>query len=177
MTGKSPARLHMTIWREVPWFPPRDRKLLPPITVADLPHTEVSIARVLHEAGYLTALVGKWHLGDPAHYPETHGFDINIGGTLWGIPPTDLLPLSRTRGVGRDPLRATPGRGQDGRVPHRPPDRRGPEDHRPGGDRPFFLYLAHHAVHIPMEAKRTDGRRYRSNSMPAWSTRNGTYAA
>ena len=53
---------------------------------------------ISRSAGYLTALVGKWHLGDAAHYPETHGFDVNIGGTHWGAPQTFFWPY---RGTGR----------------------------------------------------------------------------
>ncbi len=49
MTGKSPAKLHITIWREDALVPPRDRKLLPPVTVADLPHSEVRLRGLLHD--------------------------------------------------------------------------------------------------------------------------------
>ena len=86
MTGKAPARLHITIWREGSANPPRNRRLLPPVAVSDLPHSEITLAERLQAAGYLTALVGKWHLGDAAHYPETQGFDVNIGGTLSARP-------------------------------------------------------------------------------------------
>ena len=86
MTGKAPARLHITIWREGSANPPRNRRLLPPVAVSDLPHSEITVAERLQAAGYLTALVGKWHLGDATHYPETQGFDVNIGGTLWARP-------------------------------------------------------------------------------------------
>ena len=67
MTGKYPARLHMTIWRESSGTPPLKRPVIPPITVGDLPHAETTIAEVLHEAGYMTAHVGKWHLGGASH--------------------------------------------------------------------------------------------------------------
>ena len=39
MTGKCPARLHMTIWAEAAADPPRNRRLLPPVAVANLPHS------------------------------------------------------------------------------------------------------------------------------------------
>ena len=57
-----------------------------------MPHEQVTIAEVLKKAGYFTAHVGKWHLGDAAHYPETQGFDVNIGGTFWGAPTTFFYP-------------------------------------------------------------------------------------
>jgi len=41
-----------------------------------LPVSETSIARLLKEAGYTTALSGKWHLGYDAKFsPNRHGFD------------------------------------------------------------------------------------------------------
>ncbi len=81
LTGKHAARLRITIWAEGSRGGPKDRKLLEGQSRHDLPHTETTLAKHLQAAGYLTALVGKWHLGDADHYPETHGFDVNIGGT------------------------------------------------------------------------------------------------
>ena len=84
MTGKHAARLHFTIWREGAIEEgPKNRKLREAPSIFNLPHNETTIAKHLQSAGYLTALVGKWHLGDWQHYPETHGFDVNIGGTGW----------------------------------------------------------------------------------------------
>ena len=105
MTGKFPASLHMTVWREAALDPPRNRRLLPPICVPNLPYAETTIAKRLHDAGYLTALVGKWHLGDAAHYPENFGFDVNIGGTQWGCPATFFYPY---RGMFDDEPRYVP---------------------------------------------------------------------
>jgi arylsulfatase A-like enzyme len=59
---------------------PRDRKLVPPVALADLPQKQ-TLAEVFHSAGYRTAIVGKWHRRC-GQYPETRGFDYNIGGTL-----------------------------------------------------------------------------------------------
>ena len=73
LTGKTPARLHMTIWREASGNPPLKRKVVPPVTVGDLPHEEVTLAEVLHDAGYYTAHVGKWHLGGASYYRKRTG--------------------------------------------------------------------------------------------------------
>ena len=86
LTGKHPARLHMTIWREAAHHPPLSRKLLTPRTMDHLPHSEVTLGEVFKQAGYVTAHIGKWHLGTAEHYPQTQGYDYNIGGTLWGGP-------------------------------------------------------------------------------------------
>ena len=177
MTGKCPARLHMTIWRESALEPPRSFPLLPPVTVADLPHSETSIAKHLQAAGYLTALVGKWHLGDAAHYPETHGFDVNIGGTLWGAPNTFFFPYSGSATY--DEFRYVPHL-EFGRPGEYLTDRLTDEALKiidRAGERPFFLYLAHHAVHTPIEAKAADVDHFVEEFSEKSVHRNAAYAA
>jgi arylsulfatase A-like enzyme len=46
-----------------------------------LPLQERTLAQALHEAGYETAITGKWHLGefDPAYLPTARGFDHQYG--------------------------------------------------------------------------------------------------
>lgn len=46
-----------------------------------LPLQERTLANALKDAGYTTAIVGKWHLGefDPAYYPRARGFDHQHG--------------------------------------------------------------------------------------------------
>jgi len=45
-----------------------------------LPVEETSIARILKDAGYATAICGKWHLGyEPKFFPLKHGFDFWFG--------------------------------------------------------------------------------------------------
>ncbi|HID24239.1 MAG TPA: DUF4976 domain-containing protein, partial [Planctomycetaceae bacterium] len=178
LTGKSPARLHMTIWRESAKNRVFNRKLLPPDTVADLPHREVTIAEALQPAGYVSAHVGKWHLGGFTHYPQTMGFPIAIGGTGWGAPQTFWWPYS--------------GRGRFGNefryVPHL-------EWGEPGEyltdrltteaidvierlkDRPFFLYMCWHTVHTPIEGKPELVEKYRRRLKPGLHHQNIEYAA
>ncbi|MCA9051339.1 MAG: sulfatase-like hydrolase/transferase, partial [Planctomycetaceae bacterium] len=98
LTGRHAARLRMTIWSEGSLSGPKNRRLLQAESLHDLPHEEVTLAELLQSAGYLTASIGKWHLGDADHFPETQGFDINIGGTHWGAPHTFFHPY---RGRGR----------------------------------------------------------------------------
>ncbi len=177
MTGKHPARLHMTVWRENSLNPPRNRKMLPPDTVSDLPLEEVTIAEVLKSAGYYTAHVGKWHLGGAEYYPETQGFDANIGGTLWGAPYTFFYPYKGLRKPGE--LRY---------VPHL-------ELGKPGEyltdrltdealhimdtvqDQPFFLHLAYHTVHTPIEGKEELVKYYKNKIKPDMKHQNAGYAA
>ncbi len=46
-----------------------------------LPLTERTLANALHDAGYATAITGKWHLGEfePAYLPTARGFDHHYG--------------------------------------------------------------------------------------------------
>ena len=98
LTGRHAAESHMTIWSEGSLGGPQNRKLLQADSLHSLPRTETTLAKHLQQAGYLTALVGKWHLGDADHYPETHGFDVNIGGTHWGAADL-LVAVPRHRAV------------------------------------------------------------------------------
>jgi arylsulfatase A len=178
LTGKHAARVGITIWAEGSLAGPTNRRLLQADSKHNLPHTEITLAKRLHDAGYLTALVGKWHLGDADHFPETHGFDVNIGGTHWGAPQTFWWPYT-----GSD--RAGPGFRY---VPHlefgQPgeylTDRLTEEalrviDHAAG--RPFFLFLSHHAPHIPIEAKLADVDHLAAKIRPAFHHQNAVYAA
>lgn len=75
MTGKSPAALHWT--KAAP--PEAGRKLTEPRNIKNLSVDEVTIAELLHQAGYATAHYGKWHIGGGG--PEKHGFDESDGDT------------------------------------------------------------------------------------------------
>ena len=54
---------------------------IPPGSPLGLPDQEVTIAEVLKKAGYSTAMIGKWHLGDKHDYnfPTSQGFDSYYG--------------------------------------------------------------------------------------------------
>jgi arylsulfatase A-like enzyme len=178
MTGKYPARLHMTTWYEASQKPPMNKKLIPPVTVGDLPLTETTVAEVLHEAGYLTAHVGKWHLGSAGFYPENQGFDINIGGTFWGAPQTHFYPYKGTKYFGSEARY----------IPHL-------EWGKPGEyladrlttealdimskarEQPFYLNLWFHSVHVPAEAPESLVESYKQKLHPGLHHTNATYAA
>ena len=177
MTGRHAARVHMTIWSEGSLKGPTNRKLLQADSLHSLPHTETTFAKHLQDAGYLTALVGKWHLGDGDHYPETHGFDVNIGGTHWGAPQTFWWPY---RGTGRfgSEYRYVPHL-EFGKEGEYLTDRLTDEALKVidnAGDNPFFLYLSHHAPHTPIEAKPDDVKYFESKLRPEMRHQNPTYA-
>ena len=72
---------------------PRDGQVLRPISPYGLHPDEITIAEVLKEQGYATAMVGKWHLGDQDVFlPTRQGFD-----WFYGVPYSDDM----TQAVGR----------------------------------------------------------------------------
>lgn len=178
MTGKHPARLRMTIWSEGAINPPRDRKPLPASSSPDLPLAEVTIAERLRDRGFRSASVGKWHLGGPIHYPEAQGFDVNIGGSLWGAPPTYFYPYRGALDNTKE-IRYVPGL-SGGKTGEYLTDRLTDEGVRflqSCAGEPFFLYLAHHSPHTPIEAKAEKIEKYKSRIRPSMQHRNATYAA
>ena len=177
MTGKHPARLHMTVWREAAKNPPLQQRLLPPVTADSLPHEEITLAEVLREGGYVTAHVGKWHLGTAEYYAQTQGFDYDVGGTLWGAPQTFFYPYG-----GKGPfrgLRYVPhlGGGKEGEYLT---DRLTDEAIailKRERDKPVFLHLAYHTVHTPIEGKPRMVDRFRARIRDGMRHRNPELAA
>ncbi len=178
LTGKHPARLRMTIWSEGALEPPKNKQLIPGESRAELPLAEVTLAERLHEAGYATAAIGKWHLGGQEHAPEQQGFDVAVGGTHWGAPQTFFWPY---RGTGRfgDEFRYVPGLplGREGDYLTDQLTDAAIRFVDAAGDRPFFLYLAHYAPHTPIEAPAADVAYFRNRVKSTMKHRNPTYAA
>ncbi len=156
MTGKYPARLNLTDW--LPGRPDRpDQKLLRPVINHELPATELTLASALKREGYTTGHVGKWHLGGKGAGPEQRGFDVNIAGDQAGSPRSYFAPFRSGDG------RFMPGleRAPEGEYLT---DRLTAEAEKfieANRARPFFLYLAHYAVHIPLKAKAEMVARYK----------------
>lgn len=165
LTGKYPARLHITDW--IPGEGRKTEKLLSPDWRMYLPLTERTIANNFRDAGYATASIGKWHLGGPKYYPEHHGFDINIAGTDKGQPPSYFSPyhISTLK---------------DGPVGEFLTDRESAEAVKfidTNQNRPFFLYLPHHAVHTPLMGKQDVVAKYRARRTADDPQNNATYAS
>jgi len=141
LTGKYPARLHLTDWiagHNRPYA-----KLKIPDWTQHLPLEEKTIAEALHEHGYATGIFGKWHLGGPKFYPEFQGFDVNVGGCDRGQPGAYFPPY------GVENIKAErPGEFLTDRLTREACAFM--EAHR---DQPFFVYLPHYAVHTPLTGK------------------------
>ena len=90
MTGKHNVRINITDWipglEESPNYNNKNKPLIGPKDLDELPLDEITIAEVLNDNGYKTFYSGKWHLGSKGHYPEDQGFDVNVGGFEKGSP-------------------------------------------------------------------------------------------
>lgn len=143
MTGKYPTRVGITDW--IPGLDPKDRKLLGPEDLHELPLDEITLAESLKKWGYHTFFAGKWHLGGEGYYPEDQGFDINIGGHEKGSPPGGYYsPYNNPKLA-------------DGPEGEYLTDRLTTEsihfiESKAGA--PFFLFLSFYTVHTPIEANR-----------------------
>jgi arylsulfatase A-like enzyme len=141
LTGKSPARLQITDWiagHERPFA-----RLTIPEWTKYLPLEEETLAEKLKAKGYVTASIGKWHLGGPDFYPEKQGFDVNIGGTDRGSPPSYFSPY----GI------ATLSDGPKGEFLTDRLTSEAINFMEENKEKPFFIYLPHYAVHTPIQAK------------------------
>jgi arylsulfatase A-like enzyme len=130
MTGRSPARLHLTTF--IPGRPDApSQRLLHPSMRQQLPLEETTLAERLRTAGYTTAMIGKWHLGGAGFTPREQGFDVYHPGQA------TTKPGDEEGGKGEYDLTREAERFIDA-----------------NRDRPFFLYLAHNNPHIPFLSAR-----------------------
>lgn len=173
MTGKYPARLHVTDWikgKNMPWA-----KLAVPDWTMYLDLKEKTIAESLKEVGYKTWHVGKWHLGDEEKYwPQNQGFDVNIAGNFKGAPIKNNKSNGYFSPYGLEMI-------EDGPTGEYLTDRITNEavnliKNRPK-NQPFFLNLAHYAVHTPIQGKEEKIEKYKALLKSADPQKNPEYAA
>jgi len=170
----------MTSWYESSSAPPQDRVLIPPVALGNLPAEQVTIAEEMQAAGYLTAHIGKWHLGDAAHYPETQGFEVNIGGTFWGAPTSFFYPYrgkSRWGGEYRYVPHLEFGHAGEYLTDRLTDEALAIVTKAKAQSRPFFLNLCYHTVHTPIQGKPHLIEKYRSKVRPVMHHQNCGYAA
>jgi arylsulfatase A len=143
LTGKYPARLGLTDWirgrRDFPFQQLQNVKGL-----QQLPFEEQTLAETLKAAGYRTAAIGKWHLGEEPSGPNAHGFDVDIPqGHAKGGPGTYHAPF-KVKGIEWE---------EGDYLTDRLTDKANAFIEA-SKDQPFFLYLAHFAVHDPIQGRK-----------------------
>ena len=118
------------------------RKLEPVPNKTVLDDRFITMAEALKTSGYVSASMGKWHLGAD---PTTQGFDVNIAGKEWGSP---------SGGGYHSPYRY-PNLVQKEKGEYLT-DRLTTEAKKfieARKEKPFFLYLTHYAVHTPIQGR------------------------
>lgn len=115
--------------------------------------SEVTIAQMLKSKGYATAIYGKWHLGHhPQFLPTRHGFDEYFGlpysNDMWPnhpeatpgtYPPLPLIENDKVVQLMPDQTQLT-----------RQYTERAVSFIERNKDKPFFLYVPHTMVHVPL---------------------------
>lgn len=173
MTGQNAARHHVTNWIN----PDQDNR--GPFGPPDwnwrgLKQSDVTLPRVLRSAGYRTIHVGKGHFGARAFEgaePKNLGFDVNVAGGAIGAPASyygmqnfgngkkrashavsDLEKYHGTDTFLTEALTIEAKRRVDDAVQE---------------GVPFFLYMAHYAVHAPFNSDPRFAAHYRDSGKPA----------
>lgn len=129
----------------------------------------VTAAEVLKDAGYATAMSGKWHLGGAPTRPIDRGFQeyygVMIGAVNYFDPNLPDPPPMKHSGppqpfVHNDaPVKSVPAAyyATDAFTDHAVKQIRAFAEKR----RPFFLHLAYTAPHYPLQARAEDIAKYR----------------
>lgn len=114
---------------------------------------------VLKAAGYATGYFGKWHLGtDAAHQPNAQGYDVTereLGQAFKKWRPSQAMGPKRIDFLTDAALYFL-------------------ENHR---NKPFFLTVSHHAVHIPVQGNPSTVAKYESKEKPNEGVNHPVYAA
>ena len=165
LTGRSPARLHLTDW--IPGQVQINRRTVTPDWQTHIDHERIVLPEAMKEQGYTTGFFGKWHLIPrprpqdvgkekirekiaaryPEHMPEKHGFDENFGGDHsanqgrhFFHPAYHKFPNLEGKGSADECLTDVLTNCAVDFI-----DRR--------KDEPFLLYLSYYTVHTPITGK------------------------
>ncbi|MFT5467410.1 MAG: arylsulfatase A [Verrucomicrobiales bacterium] len=191
-TGRYPHRIGVTDWirslfqrgalgtpekNPTEYVGSKNQQLLCPPNPFWMEHEEVTIAEALAAKDYQTGYIGKWHLGDEAWFPEGQGYAENRGGCDYGQPPSYFDPFNNPKGKHesiRNGIHNLPGRKPGEYLTHREADE-AEALIREWKDEPFFLQIAHYAVHTPIQAIPEVAEKYAAN--PGKTQKNSKYAA
>lgn len=138
MSGQYGARTGVFTVGNINRFNWQSQTLAPPQNVQNLPLSLTILPQPLKEAGYVTGMFGKWHLGNAAEFhPGQRGFDeaISTQGKHFDFKTDPAVEVPEGQYLA-DFL-------TDKSV----------DFIRRNKDKPFFLYLPHFGVHTPREAK------------------------
>ena len=172
LTGQNAARHRTTNWIN----PDKDNggpQGPPQWNWQGLTKDSVTLPRLMQANGYRTIHVGKGHFGPrefPGAEPRNLGFDVNVGGASIGAPGS----YYGQQNFGHGGKRARSG------VPHLEKyhgtetfltealtiEAKSRVSEAVKADKPFFLYLAHYAVHAPFQSDPRFAEHYKDSGKP-----------
>ena len=143
MSGQYQQRFQVEDFIPGHWRP--FEKLTVPENAREMPLEIDTVAEALKPAGYATAKIGKWHLGNSA---KQQGFDVDLESRGRRVKnPTQWLTDQSIKFM------------------------------RSNENRPFFLFLSHHDVHIPLKSSAELVAKYQKKPNTERGVNHPVYAA
>lgn len=164
-SGQYPPRVGVTDFITGHWRPYEELRV-PTNRTQYLPPDVLTVGELMQEAGYVTGFFGKWHLGneDEAFLPHEQGYDsmlVSRGGGHFDMQDN----LTPTKEVAEDEYLADILTDES------------VEFIMANSGKPFFLFLSHYAVHVPLQAEEKLIEKYRRKEEPDSGVNHPIYAA
>ncbi len=161
LTGQHTARNKM--WHVVPYYNYPYARLLEPEYLEDLPRETFTLGEMMKANGYVTALLGKWHLSTyekDGYYTYLRDSAKQHYGFDYVNPVTDPAEYQSYGDKGVEFL-----------------TNEAINFMKTNRDTSFFVYLSHHTIHGPLLAPDSLVRKYREQGFPEEGQNNATYLA
>jgi uncharacterized sulfatase len=171
LSGQYPAHVGVIDFIPGHWRP-FEKLRVPTNRTQYLPDEITTVAEALRDRGYATALFGKWHLGGEGHGPARNGFD----RVTRPAPPPKTPPRHPKPKTTEEWIKAVWDDEEDPKsvdwITHQ-----SEEFMVENREHPFFLFVSHHTVHIPLSATAETVDKYRKKERPAGWDGHPVYAA
>ena len=195
LTGANNARHRVTNWTmlkdtptdlnsEIVNLPQWNYNGISPVDGTDNTFTGTSFVKILHDHEYFTIHCGKAHFGakdTPGEDPLNWGFDVNIAGHAAGGLATYLSEKNYGHDAEGKPyaLNAIPGLEKYWQTGIFATEALTLEairtlDSWKGSEKPFYLYMSHYAIHIPIDK---DPRFYQKYIDKGLTSKEAAYAS